>query len=393
MIRVAWVAALVLITLTVLVLLWQFNVAVVMFFLSLAAAAAFRPIIEALNQRVSQRGLALVITLGIVVIGVVAFMTVVTGPLINDIQRAVEDLLKTYERTKNTWEHAQFPVVVNLAGQLPPAQVLSDGLIGEDSRQAVQAIFGAAEGTFEFLGRLAIVVALSLYWSAGHIHFERLWLSLLPVESRAQARRTWQAIEIGIGAYLRREFTLSAVFGICLWIGYLVLGVKYPALLALVGALARLIPWLGPILIVMFPILVGSTLGGWAGLAAAVYTLLVLILLEKTLGARIFPRQRYNSLLLVMLMLALADSFGLLGAILAPMLAVAIRILFDNLMPVLALNSNGTQDRTYTGLLERMGLIKQMTARQDGPYASETASLTARLEQLLEKSLSIEQKN
>ena len=143
----------------------------------------------------------------------------------------------------------------------------------------------------------------------------------------------------------------------------------------------------------MFPILVGSTLGGWAGLAAAVYTLLVLILLEKTLGARIFPRQRYNSLLLVMLMLALADSFGLLGAILAPMLAVAIRILFDNLMPVLALNSNGTQDRTYTGLLERMGLIKQMTTRQDGPYASETASLTARLEQLLEKSLSIEQKN
>jgi hypothetical protein len=37
MIRVAWVTSLVLFTLTVLVILWQFSVAVVMFLLSLAA--------------------------------------------------------------------------------------------------------------------------------------------------------------------------------------------------------------------------------------------------------------------------------------------------------------------------------------------------------------------
>jgi predicted PurR-regulated permease PerM len=58
MIRVAWIAALVLVTLTVLLLLWQFSEAVVMFLISLAVAAAFRPMIETLSQRFVRKGLA-----------------------------------------------------------------------------------------------------------------------------------------------------------------------------------------------------------------------------------------------------------------------------------------------------------------------------------------------
>jgi predicted PurR-regulated permease PerM len=393
MMRVAWVAALVLITLTILVLLWQFSAAVVMFLLSLAAAAAFRPMIETLSQRVPQKGLALAISFGLVVVALLALIFVVSGPLIANLQQAIDDLFMAYGRLKNIWLHAQSPLMVNLAEQLPPTQVLYDALIGDDPGHAIQAVFGAAEGTFEFLGRLAIVVALSLYWSADHVRFERLWLSLLPVESRAQARKIWQAIETGIGAYLRREFTLSVLGGVCLWIGYLMLGIHYPILLALIGALARLIPWLGPVLMALLLILAGSELGGWASLAAAAYTLLILILLEMTLGTRIFSRQRYSSLPLVIVMMALADSFGFLGVVLAPMLAVAIQILFSNLLPIHAVEPNGTRDQTYTGLQEKMELIKQMTTTLGGPHASETASLTMRLEQLLEKSLSVEQKN
>ena len=284
-------------------------------------------------------------------------------------------------------------MIANLASQLPPTEVLYNALVGDDSIHAIRAVLGAAEGTFEFLGRLAIIVALSLYWSADHIRFERLWLSLLPVESRAQARKIWQAIETGIGAYLRREFTLSLLGGICLWIGYLILGINYPVLLALVGAFARLIPWLGSVLMVIIPILVGSGLGWGASLAAAAYTLLVLIVLEMILGTRIFPSQRYSSLLLVILVIALADSIGFLGVILAPMLAVGIQILFNNLLPIYPVNPNGTHDKTSTSLHEKLELIKQMTVTADALYPSETTSLIARLEQLLEKSISLEKKN
>jgi predicted PurR-regulated permease PerM len=383
--RVAWVSTLVLVTLTVLALLWQFSVAVVMFLLSLAAAAAFRPIVETLSQRIPQKGLALVISFGLVFIVFFALIFVVTGPLIVNVQHAMDDLFMTYDRFKNNWLDTQFPMVVNLTEQLPPTQVVYDALIGDDSSQAIRTAFGAAEGTLTFLTRLAIIIALSLYWSADHVRFERLWLSLLPVESRAQARKIWQALETGIGAYLRREFTLSVLSGVCLWVGYWLLGVNYPILLALIGALARLIPWLGPVLVVIFPIVVGSSLGWWASLAAAAYTLAILIMLEMTLGTRIFSRQRYSSLLLVIVISALASSFGFLGAVLAPMLAVAIQILFNNLLPLHVVDPNGPHDRTSAGLHEKLELIKQMTTAVEDGYATETASLTARLEQLLEK--------
>jgi putative permease len=393
MIRVAWITALVLTTLTVLVLLWQFSVAVLIFLLSLAAAAAFRPIIENLTDRFPHKRLSLGITFGLVVIAFIGLIYFATGPLIVNLQQAIDALFTAYERFKNIGLQAQSPLLVNLAGQLPPTLVLYDALIGNNSSLAIQAVFGAVEGTFELLGRLAIIITLSLYWSADHVHFERLWLSLLPVELRARARKIWLAIESGTGAYLRREFTLSFTGAIFLWIGYSILGIQYPVLLALIGALARLIPWVGLVLMAILPLLAGSGLGWWASLAASAYTLLILILLERTLGTRIFSRQRYNSMMLVIVTIALVDSFGFMGAVLAPMLAVAIQILFNNLLPIHTLNPNGSTEKTYTDLLEKMGLIKQMTTRLDGPLATETASLTGRLEQLLDKSLSVERKN
>jgi putative permease len=390
LIRVAWYSALVLATLTVLVLLWQFSIAVVMFLLSLAVAAAFRPIVESLVQRGLRENIALTISFGSVFSVLIALILVTSEPLLADLQQVIDDLFMAYGWVKNLWLQDQTPLLTNFVVELPPTRELYDALIGTDSSLAVQAVFGAAESTFGFLGRLAIVVALSLYWSAGHVRFERLWLSLLPVENRAQARKIWQDIEYGVGAYLRREITLSVLSGVCLWLGYLILDVKYPVLLAVTGAFARIIPWLGPFSGVIFPILVGSGLGGWASLAAAGFTLLVFILLEMTLGRRIFPHQRYGSLLLVIVVFALVDSFGLPGAVLAPMLAVALQILLNNLIQIHAAETNGLPTRSLADLREKMETIKQMSADLGQACSSETANLAARLENLIEKGLTIE---
>jgi putative permease len=392
-IRIAWYATIVLVTLTALVLLWQFSVAIVLFLLSLAVAAAFRPMIEELGQRGLRREFSLAISFGLVFAVLAALFLIASGPLVADIQQGTDDLLKNYERVKNDWLQGQDPLLSNLSDQLPATQDLYDSLTGDGSSLAIQAIFGAAEGTFAFLARLAIVLVLSLYWSADQVRFERLWLSLLPVEGRARARAIWHDIESGVGASLRREVTLSVLAGVSLWLGYLALGIKYATLLALIGGLARMIPWLGSVLVVVFPLMVGSNLGWGASLAAAIYTLLALTLLETTLGSKIFPRQRTSSLLLVIVLIVLADSYGLLGAILAPILTVAIQSLVYHFLPRYAAATNGAQlsvaapANSYDQLKTKMEAINQMAENLDGPHASESANLAARLEQLLEKSL------
>jgi putative permease len=385
MIRIAGYTALVLATLGILILLWQFSEAVVMFLLSLAVAAAFRPLAEALRQGGIRGSIAPVLSYGIVLAVLIILLVMASSPLTTDLQQATNDGLIAYEGIRMRWMNATNNLFSDLADRLPPTQALYDALTGEGSSQTLQAVFGAAEGTLEFLTRLGIVLILSIYWSVDHVRFERLWLSLLPVERRAQARNVWLAVESGVGAAIRREVTLSVLAGLFLYLGYFVLGVEYAMLLAFLGAIARLIPWLGLVLVVLFSFLFGYGQSWSLGLAAAVYTLLVLLLLETIIGARIFPRRRYSSLQSVIVVIALVDSFGLLGAVLAPILAVALQILFKNLLPVYSSSVNDLSMNTLINLRSKLGEIRQMAGSLEDQEAVEPANLVSRLERLLEK--------
>jgi len=76
------------------------------------------------------------------------------------------------------------------------------------------------------------------------VRFERLWLSLLPVNYRSRSREIWRAIEEGVGAYTRRQVVESLLAGVILWL-VTVDGLELAAFLAVLAALLLLIPWLG----------------------------------------------------------------------------------------------------------------------------------------------------
>jgi hypothetical protein len=61
-------------------------------------------------------------------------------------------------------------------------------------------------------------------------------------------------------------------------------------------------------------------------LLAVGYTLFVLFIQEWFIEPRFFTRETYSSVILVVMILLLADQFGLLGLILAPLASAAIQI-------------------------------------------------------------------
>jgi hypothetical protein len=69
------------------------------------------------------------------------------------------------------------------------------------------------------------------------------------------------------------------------------------------------------------------------GILATIYTIGILLALILIVEPRFFPRYKYSSLLTVLFVVALAESFGFIGVVLAPLLAVAVQILFQNLYP------------------------------------------------------------
>lgn len=324
--RIAWYTAIILATLTVLILLWQFRHATVMFLLSLATAAAFRPLIDFFIQRHLPKGVALILAYLLVIVIVGALLASISNPLLKDIEDASNQLAVNYERIKTQWPQSSMLYQRTIADQLPPSSELYAGLSSAQGSVFLQALMGATANLLSFFGDLATILILSLYWSADYVHFERLWLSLIQVEKRTRAREVWRAIEQGVGAYIRSETIQSLLAGVLLGLGYRIIGLSYPTLLAVVGALAWLIPWFGGLIALIFPILVGLGVSIQMGLIAGMYTAVILILMEMVIEPRFFRREHFSSVLLVLVLVALAKQFGMIGLILAPLLAAAIQI-------------------------------------------------------------------
>jgi predicted PurR-regulated permease PerM len=177
-----------------------------------------------------------------------------------------------------------------------------------------------------------VILFLSIYWSINQIHFERLWLSLLPSGQRKQARGIWRTVEPDIGTYIRGQVIQSLLAGLVLGLGYWLLGSPYPALLALASALACLVPMVGAVLVVIPVLLVGLLTSVPLSLSTALYALVVLIALGVWLKPRLFKRRWDNPILTVILLIAMADAFGILGIIVAPPLSVVCQILWSRLV-------------------------------------------------------------
>jgi putative permease len=186
--------------------------------------------------------------------------------------------------------------------------------------------------SFSNLTRLLLKRSLSIYWSINQYHFERLWLSLLPSEQRTPAREIWRTLERDLGAYIRSEIAQSLLAVLLLGVGYWMLGAPYPALLAMVGAVAWLVPVVGAALAMVLPLLLGLLTGAQFSFLTVLYTLIVLIALQVWVEPRLYRHKRNNPILTLVILLAMADAFGLLGIIVAPPLSVACQTLWNLLI-------------------------------------------------------------
>jgi predicted PurR-regulated permease PerM len=323
-------------TLLALVVLWQFRIVVIYVLISLALAATVRPIARSESRHNIVTRLLLIL-LYAVSIGIFGLLIVLVGRLlIGDLQELAQKI-----SLQNTWmlpawlEGGFFQQA--LERWLPTPDKLFEAITSQ-RQMILSAVLGFTQGVGGILSAFIVILFLSIYWSINQNHFERLWLSLLPSEQRTHARDIWRTLEHDLGAYIRSEIIQSLLAVLLLGIGYWLLGSPYPALLAVVGALAWLVPMVGAVLAVILPLLLGLLTGAELSLFTVLYTLVVLIALQLWVEPRLLKRKWNNPILTLVILLAMADAFGLLGIMVAPPLSVICQILWkllvsDRLVP------------------------------------------------------------
>ena len=368
-------------TLLALVVLWQFRGVVVYVLISLTLAAVLRPLV----QRLVGRGLAARaawILLYLAAVGGFGFLLFLTGEAaINEIRLLAHTVSVQDEWKLPVWL-AGSTFQPTLAAALPAPSKLFEALTGSQGQLVLPAIFGFSQNIGNVVSGVLVILFLSLYWTINQVHFERLWLSLLPSGQRTEARSIWRTIERDIGAYLRSEIIQSLLAGLLLAFGYWLLGSPYPALLAVAGALLCLIPVVGIALSVVTVLLVGLLTSVQLTVLTALYALVVLIALGALVKPRLFNRRWDNPILTVVLLIALADVFGFVGIIVAPPLSVVCQILWNRLVSRRAASGAAAQ---VSDLREREARLRAaIEAMQDPPPPLVTSSME-RLTHLLVK--------
>ena len=318
-------------TLLALVVLWQFRIVIVYLLVSLALAATVRP----LMNDWSRRSIAMRLTLALfylVSLGIFGFLLFRVGRFaISEIQQVGQMVSEQGTWRLPPWlEGSSFEQV--LVARLPTPAKLFEAITGEQGQLVLPAILSFTQGIGSIVSAVFVILFLSIYWSINQTHFERHWLSLLPAGQRNQARGIWRAIEPDIGTYLRNEIIQSLLAGLLLGVGYWLLGSSYPTLLALIGALVWLVPTVGAALAVVLPLLIGLLTSVQLGLLTVFYTLIVVLVLKAWVEPRIYVRKWNNPILTLVILLAMADAFGLVGIIIAPPLSVVCQILWSRLV-------------------------------------------------------------
>jgi putative permease len=367
-------------TLLALVALWQFRIVVVYVLISLALAATVRPMSRSESRR-SLKTRLLLILLYAVSIGFFSLLLLLLGRLlIGDLQQLAQKI-----SVQSTWALPPW-----LAGSmfqqtldrwLPTPDKLFDAFTSQ--RQLVfAALLGFTQGIGGVVSAFFVILFLSVYWSINQNHFERLWLSLLPAEQRTHARDVWRTLERDLGSYIRSEIVQSLLAVVLLGIGYWMLGSPYPALLAVVGGIAWLVPIVGAVLALILPLLLGLLTGAQLGLFTVLYTLLILVALQLWVEPRLFRRNWDNPILTLVILLAMADAFGLLGIIVAPPISVFCHILWNLLTSDRLAPENAVQ---ASDLKERQARLRLVIQEMEGPPPPLVSSSMERLAGLIEK--------
>ena len=371
-------------TLLALVALVQFRNVVIYVLISLALAATVRP----MSRSESRRSLItrlLVILLYVISIGVLGLLILLVGRLlIGDLQQLAQKISVQSTWALPSWLEAGVPHQV-LERWLPAPDKLFEAITSQ-RQLIVSAVLGLTQGIGSMVSVFFIIIFLSAYWSVNQNHFERLWLSLLPSEQRTHAREIWRTLERDLGSYICSEIVQSLLAVLVLGVGYWMLGSPYPALLAVVGALAWLVPVVGAILAMLLPLLLALLTGAQLSLFPVLYTLIVLVALQVWIEPLLFRRKWDNPILTLIILLAMADAFGLLGIILAPPVSVFCHILWNRLVGDRLTPETAVQ---VSDLKERQAKLRLVIEEMEGPPPPVVLSSMERLAGLLEKAESI----
>ena len=313
-------------------MLWRIQEVLFLLFVAVLLATAIEPIVNRLRRGPFTRGSgvlavysAIVLVLSLVGYAILPSVAAQGGAFTETLPQRVEALQTQAQNLRPTpLRDAASAALgrVSQATQAPPAPA------GE---QLVAAGETAAHGIISFL----TVFVLAFYWLVERATIKRALLRAVPVRHARSVNTVWLEVENKLGGWVRGQLLLMLAIGVMAGLGYFVIGLPNPAVLAVAAALFEIVPMIGPVLAFTPAVLVALAADPSKALIVLVYAVIIQQIESQILVPRVMRHAVGISPLTVLLgILAGAALAGLAGAFLAVPLAAAAQVVLAHTLRV-----------------------------------------------------------
>ncbi len=200
---------------------------------------------------------------------------------------------------------------------------ISSHLLGWSSSMA-SSVFSTGGAIINFLFNAVLALVIAYYMLRDLPIIREELLSLSGPGRRDEARMIWTKISTVLGGYLRGQFIIAGIVGALIALGLWILGVPYALVIGLISGIFNIVPYLGPV--------VGYVLGGisaafvdpWLALWAVVWAVVVQQIDNLFVSPRVMSKQvDLHPVLVIFSLLIGASLMGFAGMLVAiPIAAV-----------------------------------------------------------------------
>ncbi|HHV72762.1 MAG TPA: AI-2E family transporter [Clostridia bacterium] len=203
-------------------------------------------------------------------------------------------------------------------------QTMLQNLIGGISNFVITFI----KGIFNFV----MALILSFYFLKDVEKFKAKLVQIVPPKYTKQIFHLFRDINDVLAAFIRGRLTVCLIIGLITFLGLTILGVDFALLFGVIAAVTELIPYFGPIIGSIPPIIVAALQSPWLALK----TLVLFVVIQQAEGNIITPKivgtnVGFHPALVIFVLLVGGQWKGVIGMLLAIPIAAIIKVVLKHI--------------------------------------------------------------
>ncbi|QMV40545.1 AI-2E family transporter [Cohnella cholangitidis] len=299
------------------------------FLIAMVISYTLNPIVNLLHDRKVPRTAAVLLIYAV-------FISVSIVILMNVIPMFMDQVEELNERMPDLTMKAQ-SIVDHFNNNNVLPETVRDGInrsistMEKQIEQRIADFLNNIGAVVNVLFMAMIVPFLAFYMMKDLDVFERAALKYIPRARRKHAVRLMKEIDEALGSYIRGQLIVSLCIGVLAYIGYLIIGMPYPLLMAGFVSLFDIIPYLGPFLGAL-PALVMATTVSWKMVLMVVIVNMICQNLESNVISPqvVGKSMKMHPLTIILVLLIGGQLAGVVGMILAVPFYAAMKVVVQH---------------------------------------------------------------